>query len=192
MFATSEAVDRPLPGASGGNGTVTYTLTGEMALPQNLAFSAALNKISGTASATPVAQRTLTLTATDDDGETATLVVTVAVVTPVDYDTDDDGLIEVKDLAQLNAIRWDLNGDGQVSDADRLDYVLAFGAAKPRMGCNEDINQPSAQVCEGYELTANLDFDSDNDGDVDADDHQGFVLEQRCRLAPDWPLRGDL
>ncbi len=187
LFATSEAVDRPLPGASGGNGTVTYTLTGESQLPQNLAFSAALNKISGTASATPVAQRTFTLTATDDDGETATLVVTVAVVTPVDYDTDDDGLIEVKDLAQLNAIRWDLNGDGQVSDGDRLDYVLAFGAAKPRMGCNEDISQPSEQVCEGYELTANLDFDSDNDGDVDADDHQGLYWNNGAGWRPIGP-----
>ena len=34
--------------------------------------------------------------------------------TPGDYDTDDDGLIEVTTVAQLNAIRWDLNGDGDV------------------------------------------------------------------------------
>ena len=31
---------------------------------------------------------------------------------PVDYDADDNDLIEVATLAQLNAIRWDLNGDG--------------------------------------------------------------------------------
>ena len=32
--------------------------------------------------------------------------------TPIDYDSDNDGLIEVSSLAQLNAIRWDLDGDG--------------------------------------------------------------------------------
>ena len=31
---------------------------------------------------------------------------------PVDYDLDDDGLIDIDSLAQLNALRWDLNGDG--------------------------------------------------------------------------------
>ena len=30
----------------------------------------------------------------------------------VDYDTDDDNLIEIATLTQLNAIRWDVNGDG--------------------------------------------------------------------------------
>ena len=34
--------------------------------------------------------------------------------TTVDYDGDDDGLIEVTTVAQLGAIRWDLNGDGAV------------------------------------------------------------------------------
>ena len=32
--------------------------------------------------------------------------------TTVDYDADGDGLIEVATIAQLNAIRWDLDGDG--------------------------------------------------------------------------------
>ena len=30
----------------------------------------------------------------------------------IDYDTDDDGLISISCLAQLNAIRWDLDGNG--------------------------------------------------------------------------------
>ena len=30
----------------------------------------------------------------------------------VDYDADNDGLIEVSNLAQLNAVRWDLDGNG--------------------------------------------------------------------------------
>ena len=32
---------------------------------------------------------------------------------PIDYDTDDDGLIEISNLAQLDAIRLDLRGSGQ-------------------------------------------------------------------------------
>lgn len=30
----------------------------------------------------------------------------------VDYDADDDGLIEIEWLEQLDAVRWDLDGDG--------------------------------------------------------------------------------
>ena len=71
-----------------------------------------------------------------------------------DYDADDNGLIEVGSLAQLNAIRWDLNGDGQPATSSRRDYNLAFpnriAAAPGRMGC--------PATCAGYELTANLTF----------------------------------
>ena len=70
-----------------------------------------------------------------------------------DYDVDDDGLIEVSNLAQLNAIRWDLNGDGAVdSSSSATDYATAFpnAATSPRMGC--------ASGCTGYELAASLDF----------------------------------
>ena len=81
----------------------------------------------------------------------------------MDYDSDDDGLIEVANLAQLNAIRWDTDGDGASSNAG---YASAFPHASSGMGC------PQAG-CDGYELTADLDFDSDGDGDVDADDHSG-------------------
>ena len=33
----------------------------------------------------------------------------VSAQSPVDYDTDDDGLIEIEWLEQLSAVRWDLN-----------------------------------------------------------------------------------
>ena len=36
----------------------------------------------------------------------------------VDYDTDGDNLIEVSSLAQLNAIRYDLDGNGAVSSGN--------------------------------------------------------------------------
>ena len=75
-----------------------------------------------------------------------------------DYDADDDQLIEVANLAQLNAIRWDLNGDGAADDsANNAAYAAAFPNAAADMGCRDD-------TCTGYELTADLDFDEDGDG----------------------------
>ena len=79
--------------------------------------------------------------------------------TTVDYDADDDGLIEVTTVAQLNAIRWDLNGDGGVDPGgDATGYSEAFPNAmvSPLMGC-------AATGCVGYELTANLDLASAGD-----------------------------
>ncbi len=68
-------------------------------------------------------------------------------VPPADYDQDDNGLIEVGNLAQLNAIRFDLNGDGQPDqEAFADDYALAFPSA---------IENLKAQ---GYELADDLDF----------------------------------
>ena len=88
----------------------------------------------------------------------------VGIVDNQDYDADDDGLIEVSSLAQLNAIRWDLDGDGLVDDGSHSDdYDAAFPAALTGMGC------PSAG-CDGYELTADLDFDTNGSGDADAGD----------------------
>ena len=75
-----------------------------------------------------------------------------------DYDQDGDGLIEITTLAQLDAMRYDLNGNGDATDAE---YAAAFPsritAAAARMGC------PSG-ACVGYELAAHLDFDTDGDG----------------------------
>ena len=47
-------------------------------------------------------------------------IVGVAAQATTDYDRDDDGLIEVDSLEKLNAIRWDLDGDGD-GTADDLD-----------------------------------------------------------------------
>ena len=78
----------------------------------------------------------------------------------LDYDGDNDSLIEVSTLSQLNAIRWDLDGDGSATDPA---YDAAFPNAQAGMGC------PSAG-CTGYELTADLDFDTDGSGLVDSGD----------------------
>ena len=84
----------------------------------------------------------------------------------VDYDTDDDGLIEITYLEQLSAVRYDLGGDGKIdesifySEGDTREakektfnqlYRAAFPLATPGMGC-------PAAGCEGYELTRDLDF----------------------------------
>ena len=75
-----------------------------------------------------------------------------------DYDADNDGLIEVSSLAQLDAIRYDLDGDG--SPTNSTDYEAAFPNAQSGMGC------PSTG-CTGYELTADIDFDTNGDGRTD-------------------------
>ena len=81
-----------------------------------------------------------------------------------DYDANDNGLIDIKTLAQLNAIRWDLDGSGEADDsANDDDYAAAFPNPAADMGC------PNTG-CIGYELTADLDFDTDEDGEADSDD----------------------
>ena len=76
-----------------------------------------------------------------------------------DYDADKDGLIEISNLAQLDAIRWDLDGNG-VSHVAR--YMTAFPNAMQGMGC--------AAGCTGYELVADLDFDTNGNGEADEGD----------------------
>ena len=98
----------------------------------------------------------------------ASVRVTVAddeTKTGTDYDTDNDGLIEINSEAKLNAVRHDLDGNGST----HATYILAFPSAAAGMGCPDgpDADQiPDA--CGGYELTANLDFDTDGDGAVDS------------------------
>ena len=87
------------------------------------------------------------------------------------YDADNDGYIDITTLAQFNAIRYDLGGVGTpTAGAGATAYDAAFPGRDPRsasrMGC------PSG-TCTGYELLASLSFDSDNDNDVDANDHGG-------------------
>ena len=87
--------------------------------------------------------------------------------TTIDYDTNNNGLIDITTLAQLNAIRHDLNGNG---DATHADYVAAFPSrdtnAATRMGC------PSG-TCTGYELMNDLNFDENGNGDRDDTYNQG-------------------
>ena len=90
--------------------------------------------------------------------------MTVWPANAVDYDTDDDNLIEIGNLAQLDAVRHDLDGDGTPTGRGKTSYDTAFPNALERMGCSLSVG------CRGYELTADLDFDTDDDGDVDSGD----------------------
>ena len=94
-----------------------------------------------------------------------------------DYDYDDDGYIDIWTLAQLNAIRWDLNGDGDPSSGNATTYNAAFPhrdtTAAGRMGCeltDHDGNSgtPDQATCTGYELIASLTFDENGDGQITA------------------------
>ena len=91
-----------------------------------------------------------------------------------DYDSDGDSLIEVKNLEQLNAIRWDLDGDGAVddptasSDPDDPDaptqgdaYAAAFPNPAAGMGCPTNADDADDNDCIGYELSKSLDFNND-------------------------------
>lgn len=80
---------------------------------------------------------------------------------PGDYDSDDDGLIDVANLQQLDAIRYDLQGTGTPTDQEL--YDIAFPSAVPGMGCPE-------AGCTGYELVADLDFDTNGNGQHDSED----------------------
>ena len=62
-----------------------------------------------------------------------------------DYDYDDDGLIEIRTLAQLDAMRLDPEGTGFVQEG-RDQYFAAFTGTGG--------SSPCPQVCTGYELAA--------------------------------------
>ncbi len=96
-----------------------------------------------------------------------------------DYDTDDDGLIEISSPGQLDAIKHDLDGDGLSTRSDQYmglpdpnpgnegKWIVGFfPRAALNMGCPDS-------GCIGYELTADLNLRPDttkvplhNDGEV--------------------------
>ena len=70
----------------------------------------------------------------------------------IDYDVDDDGLIEIRYLEQLDVIRHDLVGTGKPKNLSRVaHHRSAFPWPESGMGC-------PVGVCEGYELMRDLDF----------------------------------
>ncbi|MYA07023.1 MAG: PKD domain-containing protein [Holophagales bacterium] len=109
---------------------------------------------------------TVTVTATDAAGSNGTawqsFTVLVDGPTAIDYDADDDGLIEIRTLGQLNVMRADPFGTGDPGFAE-IPYAAAFPDRRQGMGC-------AAGLCSGYELVADLDFDTNGSGGPDAGD----------------------
>ena len=122
---------------------------------------------------TPVAtgRTTITVTATESGSTnrsvTQSFQVLVWTGTGFDYDADNDGLIEIVNLAQLDAVRHDLDGDGVAIQEGMVAYTAAFPVAATGMGC------PSGGGCTGYELETDLDFDTNGNGRADAGDDYG-------------------
>ena len=136
--------------------------------------STATIQISATTSATGTGSASLTQTLpvgdtafsveVDATGGTRIYALTVtrrADLVFTNYDSDGDWLVDISTLDQLNAIRYDPDGDGVPTAAGTAAHAAAFVNAAPNMGCAMD-------DCIGYELGQDLDFDGD--GRVTSDD----------------------
>jgi hypothetical protein len=76
----------------------------------------------------------------------------------IDADADSDGLIDIASLEELNAIRFAMDGSGQ---------AMIEGSLPDTSGCPIILWQGIAQQrCHGYELVADLDFDTNGDGQM--------------------------
>ena len=117
------------------------------------------------------------------EAQTSPASTATATATPTDYDSDNDGLIDINTLAQLNAVRHDLNGDGKqgsVSATDWATYTAAFPNSASGMGCkptdhDDDTTTAKQPTCDGYELMADLDFDTNGDGEVNSSDTNSYA-----------------
>ena len=112
---------------------------------------------------TLISGQTTSLLISKDDSVELTLVVTEPLATTIttqyrltvnhhpfidvnDMDEDDDGLIEIRNLDSLNAIRYQLDGSG---------YKASPGGIKITEGCRV---VEGLEKCEGYELVQDIDF----------------------------------
>lgn len=79
-----------------------------------------------------------------------------------DIDGDSDGLVEIHSLPQLNAMRYQMDGAG---------YRSARTMFMDSSGCPARLHKGRYEKrCKGYELTSDLDFDSDKNGVLDSGD----------------------
>ena len=77
---------------------------------------------------------------------------------PVDYDMDEDGGIEIANREQLNAVRYDLDGNGVAdNEADAAAYRRAFPRIMENMCAGGRLTDTSVEgnpgPCVGYELS---------------------------------------
>ena len=94
----------------------------------------------------------------EDQFTVNTAVISLLDDDQVDYDADNDGLIEVATAAQLSAIRWDADGDGTAdSTADETNYAAAFPHPAPDF-CDNPVTTATTETCSGYELSGDIDL----------------------------------
>ena len=171
--AAATNIDNPITATDPNWDSLTYTLgsTGDNTHFAIVAGSGQL-RTRGALDYERKSSYTVTVTASDGGGLSDSITVTITVTdesdgSVVDYDSDNDGLIEIDSLTQLNAIRWNLDGDGAAT-ADG--YITAFPNAAAGMGCPDTDSDAATPNCTGYELTKSLDFDQDGDGAITAAD----------------------
>ena len=113
------------------------------------------------------------LTATDSEGRQYTDRISLAVVDEI-VDRDGDGLIEIDSLLMLHNMRHNLAGTS---------YKTSTISVGDNSGC-------PAAGCTGYELTGNLDFDSDGDGTWSGNAEDGFTLDSKDNEDVYFPVDG--
>jgi len=79
----------------------------------------------------------------------------------IDYDVDDDGLIEIEDLQDLNEI------DNNITITGVGDYPFRELRGDTLYGASDGCPQDG---CNGYELVKDLDFDTNGNGELDSED----------------------
>ena len=87
--------------------------------------------------------------------------VLLCAVSTLHAQSDDPTLISITNLEQLNAIRYDLDGDGRPSSTGEADWKMVFN--NPDAGIDDDDNtaNPNSDTT-GYELMINLNFEDAN------------------------------
>ena len=119
--------DLTLPAATGGNGTLRYSLS--PSAPAGLTFDAATRRLTGTPTGTQDAT-TYTYTVTDADGDTATLTFTIAIEQTGNIDVPDDLPAEYRRVPRnvavstTGVVAWNLDTD---TEADpRTNYLVEW------------------------------------------------------------------
>ena len=80
--------------------------------------------------------------------------IEVAEVPPIGTDTDNDGLIEIKNYDQLYAMRYDEDGNGDPNYDLNNDGIRDDGI--PPNAYSIHLSCPAASTCNGYELGGNI------------------------------------
>ena len=123
------------------------------------------NAVVMTVSAATATELTVTVPSSAVTGKIQVAVNSVMAVSSDDFtvlmsvpptDTDADGLIDITTLAQLDAIRYDLDGDGRPTSAGQTAWQAAFSAV---VTVDDDAAaHDGSSSFTGYELRNNLDF----------------------------------